>query len=382
MRECGEDVNEIEVKPDGSWRVKNETEHKELGQWHLPDGSLCTFAKTEMKPELETMKQIKQEGFSDGPTNTNIKLKRNRNGIWKVCKPGHLPSEKYEPNNILISNSPTGNYRDGEDRSVNQGAVPYDFSINTKDRNNTLPKNPNVIVLDSDSEDELTGNSPNIRFDNPNSLPNSRPVISEAYINDHGACTSVMNPIVNCPEYGMPYWPLESCPQPGSGYQFFDTDVPPDAMSNVLPDSLGCQTVGGYESTPDGGRENSLFMEDIPTCHGTEINGTLVDNLAFVNDDPSLQIFLPTRHADVSMQADNNEHADVSNGIKTDDWISLRLGAAGSSQGQSSTADGLVRGHHVPSRGIRGGRSESLVDSGMLLILISVLLDFASNNFL
>ncbi|RZC87504.1 hypothetical protein C5167_036045 [Papaver somniferum] len=38
---CGEDVTEIDVKPDGSWRAKNDREHLDLAQWHFLDRSLC-----------------------------------------------------------------------------------------------------------------------------------------------------------------------------------------------------------------------------------------------------------------------------------------------------------------------------------------------------
>ena len=41
MRNCSEDVNELDVKPDGSWRVKGDAATRELSQWHMPDGTLC-----------------------------------------------------------------------------------------------------------------------------------------------------------------------------------------------------------------------------------------------------------------------------------------------------------------------------------------------------
>ncbi|KAI3905723.1 hypothetical protein MKW92_035594, partial [Papaver armeniacum] len=41
MSRCGEDVTEIDVKPDGSWRAKNDRGHLDLAQWHFLDGSLC-----------------------------------------------------------------------------------------------------------------------------------------------------------------------------------------------------------------------------------------------------------------------------------------------------------------------------------------------------
>nr|CAD1839811.1 unnamed protein product [Ananas comosus var. bracteatus] len=78
LQNCGEDVNEIEVKPDGSWRAKGEGVIWELSQWHLPDGSLCTPKEEDIKPRLEDIKQIKQEDTLEGPhTGLRIGIKRN-----------------------------------------------------------------------------------------------------------------------------------------------------------------------------------------------------------------------------------------------------------------------------------------------------------------
>ncbi|KAI3959250.1 hypothetical protein MKW92_014629 [Papaver armeniacum] len=49
MGRCGEDVTEIDVKPDGSWRAKNDKEHLELTQWHGKN----------IKPDLENSKQLR-----------------------------------------------------------------------------------------------------------------------------------------------------------------------------------------------------------------------------------------------------------------------------------------------------------------------------------
>ncbi|GKC15684.1 E3 SUMO-protein ligase SIZ1-like protein isoform X2, partial [Tanacetum coccineum] len=42
MHTCDEDITEIEVKSDGSWRAKI-GHPMELGRWHVSDGSLCKF---------------------------------------------------------------------------------------------------------------------------------------------------------------------------------------------------------------------------------------------------------------------------------------------------------------------------------------------------
>ncbi|RZS13688.1 hypothetical protein BHM03_00045312 [Ensete ventricosum] len=84
LHNCADVVNEIDVKPDGSWRIKNE-EFSYLSKWHLPDGSLCADTCTEVKPDLEKLKVVKQEITSE--VHRNLKLERNRQGFWEVSKP-------------------------------------------------------------------------------------------------------------------------------------------------------------------------------------------------------------------------------------------------------------------------------------------------------
>ena len=45
MQSCGEDVTEIQVKPDGCWRVKPKNERGILAQWHNADGTLCPLVE-------------------------------------------------------------------------------------------------------------------------------------------------------------------------------------------------------------------------------------------------------------------------------------------------------------------------------------------------
>lgn len=68
MWNCGEDITDIEVKPDGSWRVKTKTEADrrdvgELAQWHYPDGSLCEPIGGDVKTKLEMDKQPRHQQF-------------------------------------------------------------------------------------------------------------------------------------------------------------------------------------------------------------------------------------------------------------------------------------------------------------------------------
>ncbi|XP_028107786.1 E3 SUMO-protein ligase SIZ1-like, partial [Camellia sinensis] len=68
VKYCGDDTIEIDVKPDGSWRAKAESDHRELGDlgmWHFPDGTLCAPMNEEVKSRLEAFKHVKQEGVSE-----------------------------------------------------------------------------------------------------------------------------------------------------------------------------------------------------------------------------------------------------------------------------------------------------------------------------
>ncbi|GJS31325.1 E3 SUMO-protein ligase SIZ1-like protein [Tanacetum coccineum] len=52
---------DIEVKPDGCWRVKPDGDYwkslGDLGQWHLPDGTLCVPTELESRPNPEALNQ-------------------------------------------------------------------------------------------------------------------------------------------------------------------------------------------------------------------------------------------------------------------------------------------------------------------------------------
>ncbi|KAJ4725993.1 E3 SUMO-protein ligase SIZ1 [Melia azedarach] len=200
MRNCGEDITEIEVKPDGSWRVKtrSESERREvvdLAFWHFPDGSLCAPTGGEDKPKVEISKQVKQEGVSEGHVGLKLGIRKNRNGLWEVSKPEDMNTssgnrlqerfEIHEPKVIPMSSSATGSGRDGEDPSVNQdGGGTFDFanngieldsmSLNVDPMYGFADKNPSaavgnaeVIVLsDSEDENDILVSSENIYRDN------------------------------------------------------------------------------------------------------------------------------------------------------------------------------------------------------------------------
>ncbi|KAF9597638.1 hypothetical protein IFM89_020198 [Coptis chinensis] len=404
LRGCGEEVTEIDVKPDGSWRVKNGDEHSDdLLQWHFPDSSLCVIPDRDIKPDLETLKQIKQGG-SEGHTSLKLKIKKNHNEIWQVSKPENMHSlssenhfeQKFvnQSHKIMpMTNSTTGSCREGEDPSVNQdGAGQYCFSANNgieldsvsmnfesaygaTNRKHSAPSTNADIIILTDSEDDngnlvspeaiyATGQADaiDIHFSVPTpGLPNSYP-------EDPGVSTSGGICLFPCNdnEIGMPPWPsMTSGTQGGTGFQLFgaEADVS-DAIVDVQHTSNPCPaSLNGYAlgtDTTECGR-----LVPYPVCPtSTTVNDGLVETpLAFGGDDPSLQIFLPARPTGSSVQADLRVHADMSNGLRTEDWISLRLGGGGSDHGDSTG-----RRQQYASK---EGRMETLADTASLILSMS-----------
>ncbi|KAJ9178158.1 hypothetical protein P3X46_010067 [Hevea brasiliensis] len=405
MRHCGEDITEIEVKPDGSWRVKTKTEAErrdvgELAQWHYPDGSPCVPNGGELKAKMEMDKQIKQEGTSEGYNGTGLKLgiRKNCNGFWEVSRPGDVNTsssgnrsqEKFrnqEQKVIPMSSSATGSGQEGEDPSVNQdGGGNFDFTNNGieldsfplnvdsaygfADRTFSAPVGDAEVIVLSDSDDDN------------NILMTSGVVYKNNQTDDGGAAFPMpppgtfpedptignglgfLNP--NDDEFGMPLWP------PGSqaGLQLFNSDDP-NALVDLQPGPINCpMSMNGYTLAPDTVMGPASLVPDSSVGRSdTDINDGLVDNpLAFGGEDPSLQIFLPTRPSDASGQPDLRDQADVSNGVRTEDWISLRLGGGGGatgSHGDLVPANGLNSRQQMPPR---EGAMESLADTASLLL--------------
>ncbi|CAN8255025.1 unnamed protein product [Cochlearia groenlandica] len=372
MRHCDEELTEIEMKPDGSWRgkFKSESERIELGelsQWHLPDGSLFPTVG-EVKPEKE-MLPIKQEGCSDGPTPLKLGIRKNNDGVWEVSKPninGLSSSNRQEKQNIIpMSSSTTGSGREGDDPSVNQGAVgSFDFGNNMMeldslsmnvdsgynflDRNHqpAAASNNEVIVLsDSDEEnDVLITEGPVFnenQADGGVNFPLHAPGIINSYNEDPHAVTGGTSGFGlftdDDDEYDMRLWQLPSEAQGGPGFQLFasDADVS-EGLVGLQPGPLNCDVAintTSYSMAPD------TSMPCIPIVPEAERNHGLDDNsLAFRRDDPSLQIFLPTR-SETSAQSEFRNQTEMSNGIHNDDWISLRLGDHGETVGANGHSE-------------------------------------------
>ncbi|KAF6150463.1 hypothetical protein GIB67_030264 [Kingdonia uniflora] len=355
MRDCSEDVNEIDVKPDGSWRVKNENECRELAQWHFPNGSLCVPEAKEVNFDLGASKQLKEEGVSEGICGLRFGLKKNENGVWEVSKPegtctpsfGNRLEEKLEnrfPKVMPLSGSASESCKDGDDPSVNQEGNELNSNFLNFDpipnMNFSAPLANGVIVLsdDSDGDNENFTTAGNV-YDSGEAIPGipfsvPAPGIPDPYLEDSGRGLGLFNGSSG-DDFVNPLWPLAGVnTQVGPGFQLFGTET-------NISESLGDPTsVAGYTFAPD------TDMAQIPDsiCHSnSDLHSSLVDNpLAFGGEDPALQIFLPSHPAGTLVQPDLRNQPDSTDGMRTDDWISLRLGGSG----VSAAANGFNSSHH------------------------------------
>ncbi|XP_073113339.1 E3 SUMO-protein ligase SIZ1 isoform X1 [Elaeis guineensis] len=400
LRNCGEDVDEIDVKPDGCWRAKIEGEFKELAQWHMPDGTLCAKTDTEVKSDLESLRQVQQDGtFSEG----RLGIKRNWNRIWEASNLEDMKRsssgshvlrklDNYCQNIIPMSSSPTGSCRDGEDPSVNQeGEGHLDLSLNNGHELDSFTLNfdpiyvedgilpatsKDIIVLSDSDEDNLMLISPENAYktgpsdDTGIHFTAIHPGVSERYPEDPGlgtsgtSCLGMFNN--NGDDFGMPLWPMQTCLQTGPGFQLFGTDAEvPDGLVGSH-NSLGCAAINGYGLASDGDLGDASCVLDLSNCHSnTDVSGSLVDNLpAFSSINASLQNFFPSQPVDVAMQPDLHDRTEMQNGVHSDAWISLTL-AAGGGHGESTSANVLSPGQHLAPK---GSRTEPLEDAASLLL--------------
>ncbi|KAK4772149.1 hypothetical protein SAY86_013924 [Trapa natans] len=388
MRHCLEDVTEIDVKPDGSWRVKSKSESKhgevgDLSQWHLPDGTVCVPADEKVPSEAHVMMQVKQGG-SDSPNKLKLGMRKNQDGIWEFSRSGafnnpngniFLDKFKHHGSNVIpISSSATGSGKD-EDLSVNQdGGGNFDFSANHSVELDSVAFNADqmfgfaeqnpVFLSDSDEDNDALISSVGCYKDNQLehsgikfSLPSTALVNAfedHILVNGDNSCLGLLN--TNIDEFGgVPVCTMPPGSEAGPDFQLFSSNGNVSDVIDDLPygDICCSQTMNGYMLAPENGMGQAGLLPDPPMDQSvTQLNDNLVDNpLAMGRDDPSLQIFLPPRPLGASIQSNMRNQANTANGLRTDDWISLSLGGgAAGVQGDSAKVNGFSIEQQVPSR--------------------------------
>uniref|UniRef100_A0A0E0P0J0 SP-RING-type domain-containing protein n=1 Tax=Oryza rufipogon TaxID=4529 RepID=A0A0E0P0J0_ORYRU len=240
VQSCGDDVSEIDVKPDGSWRVKGGAELKGLAQWHLPDGTLCMPTDTRSKPNIRIVKQeIKEEPLSE-ETGGRLKLgiRRNNNGQWEINK--RLDSNNgqngyIEDENCVVSasntddeNSKNGIYNPEPGQFDQLTSNIYDLDSSPMDAHfPPAPTEQDVIVLSDSDDDNVMVLSPgDVNFssahDNGNAFPPNPPEASGICGEQpRGAGPDVTSFLDGFDDLELPFWESSSS-QDAAGTQVTD----------------------------------------------------------------------------------------------------------------------------------------------------------------
>ncbi|CAM0874327.1 unnamed protein product [Alopecurus aequalis] len=164
IQTCGDDISEIDVKPDGSWRAKGGAELKDLIQWHLPDGTLCMSTEIVSKPDMGVVKrETKEEPLpEDMSCRLKLGIRRNNDGKWEISKRGDVnlrPSsendqKRHFENGKQVTHSSNSNHENGKGGSYNSEPGQLDLPMNNVYDLNTSPGDEHVPIVLSDSDDE------------------------------------------------------------------------------------------------------------------------------------------------------------------------------------------------------------------------------------
>lgn len=342
MKNCGEDMTEIVVKPNGSWTVKARGELGDLAQWHLPNHSL-SVGKDDGNSNLMSWQIDKED--SPGHNYYNVGMKNNPSGILPVSEHQLItlsPRNNMEDNFgkiISMSSSATGRNRDSEDPSINVvnfGPDSFNQTGGTQSQT-SLTRISDVIILSdsSDSEEE------NVNMLSTQNVYNSFPVMdnasefSDSYLRNAALLASTSSGFEifsgNSDDVGTSNWPYDCGTKADSGFQMFRTDQDvPDARIIMDHSPLTSSApINGY--TSKSASSSVVEVLDSSVCDTTldmDEHEALIDNpMAFVHDDPALQNFLPVQPAVASTESNLGFHHPTSTGIHSSDRISPRLGS-------------------------------------------------------
>lgn len=335
MQNCGEDITEINVKPDGSWSAKTKGEFSDLAQWHFPDGSPYVGMG------LGTTGQCKPEPCS----NEDDGFMYNHD----LGDPLHKELEACGQKVITMSSSDTSYGREDEDPIMNQKCSVH-IDVSAYDDNEVSSFSPNFaptfeigngssaqalsagIIILSDSDEET------VNLVSPRVINNTFPVSSSSLsappgISDPYACASSCLGLFNGNgnDTEMSQYPYPTGTQADPGFQLFGTDSDlSDAFIDLEQTSVDVSApVNGNTLVSDNNLNPNGQVLNSSISHTNANLDSLVDiPLAFVSGDPSMQSCLPSQPPCLLEQSDFGQPPPVSNGI-SEDWVSLSLGRIG-----------------------------------------------------
>ncbi|KAF7043239.1 hypothetical protein CFC21_052627 [Triticum aestivum] len=233
IKSCGDDISEIDVKPDGSWRAKGGAELKDLMQWHLPDGTLCMSTGTGPKPNMGVVKQeIKEESLPENKgSRLKLGIRRNNNGKWEISKKGDVnlkptsyndQSRDFE-NGKCVTHTSNTNHEDAKGGSYNSEPGQSDHPTSSVYDLNSSPGDEHVPIVLSDTDDENAtvlspstvncgaANDTGYEFPPPNPLDTSGgPDETSFFLNE------------NFDDLGLSFWEYPSTTQDDPGIQGTD----------------------------------------------------------------------------------------------------------------------------------------------------------------
>lgn len=141
MQPCDEDVTEIEVKSDGSWRVKIGRPFMDLERWHTSDGSLCV-SEANIGSSIGVSGEKSEHKLANG----------NENGVSEF-------TTDCGQEVISMSSGSSENMQEDEIQSMSRDdmvdSAPYNYNSTSgiANRSSSSLGDQNIIVL-SDSEEE------------------------------------------------------------------------------------------------------------------------------------------------------------------------------------------------------------------------------------
>ncbi|XP_021715823.1 E3 SUMO-protein ligase SIZ1-like [Chenopodium quinoa] len=324
MRSCGEELTEIDMKPDGSWRVKNAREVGDLAQWHGPDGLV----------QVSNLSQTAREYVSE--CNTSNPGMPNNVANWHAVGQGSDEAENIDQNIITMSSTTTGDLKDDGDPSINQDGV---SDMNEPEVSSSLPnfgqiyesngQNCNLptacadVIILSDSEDD----------DVSLVYPETFPVV-------HAKNEEYSIPV---PEKGLSSYPVGS----DEGHGIFNVN-PGDFLISQSPTPNSLPGGSGFDFF---GTSGALLNEHNPAAYSGPVNcvldsGSTMDPVPHViaSYDPhnSFDHQFASANADIPLEVilpdpvvSGNE-LPVLNSSPGEDWISLKTGANGNESSSSN----------------------------------------------